>query len=110
MRPGALALPLALAAALVVGGCGGASDSGDETRAALEQRLARSSFGVCDGECTTFRARGATCADEPVELDGREWFRCRVQYRPNGGETPEPSELCAALGDTGYVARDVGDC
>ena len=110
MRIGAVS---AVAAGLLCAcaGCGGKTSD----REKLVQALQKESVGVCDGGCTTFAARDATCAHDGRRLEGRTFYRCRVSYKPSGGgdaPVPRPDVFCAALGGGpgGYTVRPRSSC
>jgi hypothetical protein len=113
-------LVLALLVALLPA-CGGggktapstapATTAAPNTRAELESRLDRTSVGICNGECRTYHASAATCSGGGVEIDGRTYYRCRVEYEAQGRHRAPPDEFCAALDPAqGHVARPLGDC
>jgi len=80
-------------------------------RAELERRLERTSVGICNGECRTYRASAATCSGDGTEIEGRTYYRCRVAYERRGGHAPAPDEFCAALdGVQGHLTRPLADC
>jgi hypothetical protein len=103
---------------LALAACGGGDDfdapspaAAPDTRTELESRLERTSVGICNGECRTYPASAAACAGGGIEIEGRTYYRCRVEYERKGGHAPPPDTFCAALDDAqGHVARPLGDC
>jgi hypothetical protein len=97
--------------------CGGGESnraprtSPTDPRAELEGRLEKTSVGICNGACRTYRATGARCSGDGTEIEGRTYYLCRIEYETKGGHTLAPDEICAALDAArGHVVLPRGDC
>ena len=98
---------------LALAGCGGGADStaAADERAQLELLLEKTSVGVCNGNCRVYHAMSAPCLGDSVVIEGRRYFRCRVEYESKGGHTPAPAAICAAVqGEQRHVVRPREDC
>jgi hypothetical protein len=98
----ATALAAVLATVLIAVACGG----GKASRSKLEHALAKGGKAICDGDCKTFHATGATCAASGTLVGARRFYRCRVVY-DNGGP---PDRVCAALDGSEAVFRPLRTC
>jgi hypothetical protein len=89
----------AFAAVAAVSACGG----GISERERVEHALARGGKAICDGDCQTYHATGATC--ERVRETPRR-YRCRVEY-DNGGPA---DRICVAVEGSDVKARPLREC